>query len=88
LGEEGVNPPSRREDNMTYFLGIGTSTTSSKSVLITKHNGVVAVASSAHNIQTPPPLWSEHNPQEWWEAVSASIQRVLGRAGSMVMIYL
>ena len=64
-----------------YFLGIDTSTTSSKALLIDSHGEVIAVASSPHTLQTPKPLWSEQNPLEWWEAVSASVKSVLEKAG-------
>ena len=64
-----------------YFLGIDTSTTSSKALLIDERGEVVAVDSSPHTLQTPRPLWSEQDPREWWEAVSVSIRSVLERAG-------
>jgi xylulokinase len=64
-----------------YFLGIDTSTTSSKALLIDEKGAVIAVESSAHTLQTPKPLWSEQDPQEWWQAVSASIKSVLEKAG-------
>ena len=64
-----------------YFLGIDTSTTSSKALLIDESGEVIAVASSPHTLQTPRPLWSEQDPREWWEAVSASIRSVLQQAG-------
>jgi len=66
---------------MNYFLGIDTSTTSSKALLIDERGEVIAVASSPHTLQTPKPLWSEQNPLEWWGAVSASIKSVLEKAG-------
>ena len=66
---------------MAYFLGIDTSTTSSKALIIDEHGEVIAVASSPHTLQNPKPLWSEQNPLEWWEAVSASIRSVLEKAG-------
>ena len=66
---------------MAYFLGIDTSTTSSKALLIDEHGEVIAVASSPHTLQTPKPLWSEQDPREWWQAVSASIRSVLAQAG-------
>jgi xylulokinase len=66
---------------MAYFLGIDTSTTSSKALLIDEKGTVIAVESSAHTLQTPKPLWSEQDPQEWWQAVSASIKSVLQKAG-------
>ncbi|MDQ3006610.1 MAG: xylulokinase [Chloroflexota bacterium] len=65
----------------TYFLGIDTSTTGSKALIIDESGGVIAVASSPHTLQTPRPLWSEQDPREWWEAVSASIKSVLEKAG-------
>ena len=64
-----------------YFLGIDTSTTSSKALLIDKNGEVIAVASSPHTLQTPRPLWSEQDPHEWWEAVAVSIKSVLEKAG-------
>lgn len=66
---------------MTYFLGIDTSTTGSKALLIDERGEVIAVASSPHTLQTPRPLWSEQDPREWWEAVSASIRSVLEQTG-------
>jgi xylulokinase len=65
---------------MAYFLGIDTSTTSSKALLIDESGVVIAVASSQHTLQTPKPLWSEQDPHEWWTAVSASIRLVLEKA--------
>lgn len=66
---------------MDYFLGIDTSTTSSKALIIDQSGKVIAVASSPHTLQTPKPLWSEQNPEEWWGAVSASIKSALEKAG-------
>ena len=64
-----------------YFLGIDTSTTSSKALLIDEKGEVAAVASNPHTLQTPKPLWSEQDPREWWDAASASIKSVLEQAG-------
>lgn len=65
----------------SYFLGVDTSTTSSKALLIDEAGVVVAVASSPHTLQTPRPLWSEQDPPEWWQAVCMSIRSVLEKAG-------
>jgi len=65
----------------TLFLGIDVSTTSSKALLIDERGDVIAVASHPHTLQTRKPLWSEQDPREWWEAVSASIKSVLEKAG-------
>ncbi len=66
---------------MAYFLGIDVSTTSSKALIIDESGKVLGVASSSHTLQTPKPLWSEQNPQEWWQASSASIKEVLEKTG-------
>jgi xylulokinase len=65
----------------SYFLGVDTSTTSSKALLIDEAGAVVAIASSPHTLQTPRPLWSEQDPPEWWQAVCVSIRSVLKKAG-------
>jgi xylulokinase len=66
---------------MAVFLGIDVSTTASKALLIDEHGEVLATASQAHTLQTPKPLWSEQDPNEWWQAVAASISAVLEKAG-------
>ena len=66
---------------MPYFLGIDTSTTGSKALLVDGDGNVVAVASAPHTLQTPRPLWSEQHPEEWWAAVVTAIQQVLATAG-------
>jgi len=65
---------------MTCFLGIDTSTTGSKALIVDEKGEVLAVTSSPHTLQTPKPLWSEQDPVEWWQAVSASIKLVLESA--------
>ncbi len=64
-----------------YFLGLDTSTTGSKALLVDESGAVVATASSPHTLQTPRPLWSEQDPREWWGAISASIRAALQQAG-------
>lgn len=66
---------------MAVFLGIDVSTTASKALLINEIGVVLASASHAHTLQTPRPLWSEQDPNEWWQAVKASIRAVLEKAG-------
>lgn len=64
----------------SLFLGLDVSTTSSKALLIDERGTVIAVASSPHTLQTPRPRWSEQDPEEWWQAVSASIRGALEKA--------
>ncbi len=62
-----------------YFLGIDISTTSSKALLINELGEIAGVASTPHTIQSPYPLWSEQDPQEWWQAITDSIQKVIAQ---------
>ena len=62
---------------MNYVLGIDISTTASKALLIDEQGAVVAVASTAHDLSSPHPLWSEQDPDQWWNATQNSIRQVL-----------
>jgi xylulokinase len=66
---------------MQYYLGIDISTTSSKALLMDSQGAVIDIGSAPHTLQTPHPLWSEQNPEEWWQAVCLAIQEVLHRTG-------
>ena len=66
----------------TLFLGIDISTTSAKSLLIDTEGNVMATASAPLALSTPHPLWSEQNPEDWWQAVAASIRKALQQAGA------
>ena len=63
------------------FLGIDVSTTGSKALLVDDSGSVLAAASSPHTLQTPQPLWSEQDPEQWWRAVVASIRSVFQQTG-------
>ncbi len=66
---------------MNYFLGIDTSTTATKSLLMGEDGELIAVASSAYDFETPQPLWSEQSPTLWWQATVESIRAVLAKSG-------
>jgi xylulokinase len=55
-------------DTRKFFLGIDISTTGSKALLIDQKGLVLALASTPHTLQSHRPLWSEQDPQEWWQA--------------------
>jgi len=66
---------------MTYFLGIDSSTTGVKALLIDKQGTVVGTATSELPISTPKPLWSEQDPADWWNGAANSIKTVLQQTG-------
>jgi xylulokinase len=65
----------------TFLLGVDVSTTATKALLLDEKGTVVAIASTPHTLSMPRPLWSEQNPEEWWQAATASIRLVLLKAG-------
>jgi xylulokinase len=62
------------------FLGIDVSTTGAKALLIDEGGRVVASATTPLTLQTPRPLWSEQDPQEWWEGTTKSVRAALAEA--------
>ncbi len=66
---------------MAHVIGIDSSTTATKAVLVGAGGGVVAVASASYDAEAPHPLWSEQHPDLWWEATQSSIRSVLASSG-------
>jgi len=48
---------------MSYFIGIDSSTTAIKALLIDDEGHIIEVASSEYTFEIPHPLWSEQEPQ-------------------------
>ncbi|MCA9975560.1 MAG: xylulokinase, partial [Anaerolineales bacterium] len=66
---------------MNYFIGIDSSTTATKALLMAADGQVVGVASSSYDYETPQPLWSEQRPELWWTATANSIRQLLADTG-------
>ncbi len=64
---------------MTYFIGIDTSTTATKALLMNENGSVLGVASNEYSFETPQPLWSEQAPSLWWHGTVESIRQVLAK---------
>jgi xylulokinase len=62
---------------MSYFLGIDSSTTATKALLMRADGEVVGVASSEYTYEVPQPLWTEQHPDLWWQATADSVRQVL-----------
>ena len=67
---------------MTYFMGIDSSTTATKVLLMTVDGTVVGVALSEYGYETPYPLWSQQHPDLWWQATVESVRAVLAQTGA------
>lgn len=65
---------------MSYFLGIDSSTTATKALLMDEDGRVVSIGRSEYGFETPKPLWSEQSPESWWLATVDAIKQALAEA--------
>jgi xylulokinase len=61
---------------MTSFLGIDIGTSSIKAVLVDERQNILADASVKIEVQRPHPLWSEQDPEDWWQTTLAAVDSV------------
>lgn len=66
---------------MSHYLGIDTSTTATKALVMDGDGAVVAVGRSEYEFATPRPLWSEQSADLWWDGTVAAIREALAAAG-------
>ena len=67
---------------MTLLLGIDVSTTGAKALLVDDEGRVVSSATTPLSLSTPHALWSEQNPEDWWNATRKSIADALTSANA------
>lgn len=65
---------------MAYVLGLDISTTGAKALIVAEDGSVVASHTTPQPISTPKPLWSEQNPSDWWDGMTAAIREALKTA--------
>jgi len=66
---------------VNYFIGIDSSTTATKALLMNDQGAVAAIGRSEYDFETPRPLWSEQSPYLWWDATVIAIRDALAQAG-------
>ena len=66
---------------MGYLMGIDVSTTGAKTLLCDEEGRVIATVTTEYPCYSPKPLWSEQNPEDWWEGTRESIRKVIAEAG-------
>ena len=65
---------------MSYFLGVDIGTSGTKTLLIDANGTILAEANKTYGLSHPKPLWSEQNPEDWWDATVATIRSVLRKS--------
>ncbi len=66
---------------MSFVVGIDSSTTATKAVLVDPGGAVRGIGVAEYGVQMPQPLWSEQPPAAWWTGTQAAIQAVLTSTG-------
>ena len=64
-----------------YLIGIDSSTTATKSLIIDGEGEIVAVGAAEYPFETPQPLWSEQHPDLWWDGTVQSMRAALEQSG-------
>jgi xylulokinase len=67
---------------VAFVLGIDTSTTATKAVLVAGTGAVAGIGTSSYDVSVPRPLWSEQDPELWWTATGEAIRSVLASTGA------
>jgi xylulokinase len=65
---------------MAVFLGIDIGTSGTKTLAINESGDILGEASASYSLQTPKPLWTEQNPDDWWQATVKTIREVVKKA--------
>lgn len=66
---------------MNYTLGLDVGTTGAKVLLVDDGGRVVRSATAEYPLSTPKPLWSEQNPEDWWNGASTAFRSVIRNSG-------
>ncbi|HEU4321271.1 MAG TPA: xylulokinase [Acidimicrobiia bacterium] len=66
---------------MSHVVGIDTSTTATKALLIDSAGRVVSKGSASYDFDIPRPMWTEQHPSLWWDATVSAIRAVLDDSG-------
>ena len=59
------------------ILGLDVSTTASKALCIDSEGTILGIASHEHPLSSPHPLWSEQDPETWWDTMVQSIRTIV-----------
>ncbi len=69
---------------MTYVLGIDIGTSGTKTILFDEKGVNISSAFKEYPLYQPQIGWAEQNPEDWWEAVVATISSAIQKSGVQV----
>jgi len=67
---------------VAHYLGIDVGTSAVKALIVNEQQDVLAEADIPLRISRPRDLWSEQDPESWWQAVQSAIDRLRAEAPS------
>ncbi|MAR12061.1 MAG: xylulokinase [Blastopirellula sp.] len=65
---------------MSTFLGIDIGTSGTKTLAIDEAGTILAEASAEYPLYHPKPMWSEQDPEDWWQATIKTVKSVVRKA--------
>lgn len=65
---------------MAVFLGIDIGTSGTKTLAIDEQGGILAEATERYASHHPRPLWSEQDPEDWWQATIKTVRAAVKKA--------
>jgi len=65
---------------MSVFLGIDIGTSGTKTLAIDADGQILADATVEYPCYVPKPLWSEQDPEDWWQATVKTVRQVMRKA--------
>lgn len=65
---------------MSIYLGIDVGTSGTKTIAMQADGKILARAVEEYPCFSPKPLWSEQNPEDWWNATVRSVKKVMKTA--------
>jgi xylulokinase len=74
--------PNKKKDfrTMSVFLGIDIGTSGTKTLAMDGSGAILADATQTYPCYVPKPLWSEQDPEDWWQATIKSVRKVMKQA--------
>lgn len=62
---------------MSIYLGIDIGTSGTKTLAINERGKILAQATATYPLYHPKPLWSEQDPEDWWQATVKTVRAVM-----------
>jgi xylulokinase len=62
---------------MGLYIGVDIGTSGTKGILMNEAGVILAESAAEYPVLMPKPLWTEQNPEDWWQAVKKTIKGVM-----------